>query len=139
MQSSLTETLQTLISDVNTSVKNAQDSVLALQDECQTATEKANAIQPHIDEKLSQVSVKLKDFQQETETKLGNLNKLITDSLKRSVADSEAKHLSLLEGIEDRLDTYKKDIEYKLSQIQNFSEHEAAELQSAGISCFRLL
>lgn len=63
-------------------------------------------------------SARLDNFQNETNVRLESLTKIITDSVRKAVSESEVKHLNILENVDNQLNAYKKDIEYKLSQIQ---------------------
>ena len=64
------------------------------------------------------VNGKMNNFQLDVNSKIETLSKFISDSIKKAVSESEGKHLSILEDVDSELNSYKKDIEYKLSQIQ---------------------
>jgi hypothetical protein len=49
---------------------------------------------------------------------MDNLSKMIADSVRQAVAEAESKYIGILDGVDGQLDVYKKDIDYKLSQIQ---------------------
>ena len=118
MHKSLSETLKTITSEAEKSIHDAQESVRALQDECETASMKAAEIQPKLESKIREVSQNIQEFQNSAQIKLDNLSRLISDSIKNAVAESEGRHLSVLEGIDEQIGSYKKDIEYKLSQLE---------------------
>lgn len=118
-QTNLTETVKNLTVQSSTSIHEAENAIADLQKECSEANKKAQEIQPELDAKVKEIIKNVEDFKADTDIKLNNMNKFISDSVKRSVAESEKTHLNILEGIDEQLNSYKKDIEYKLSQIQN--------------------
>ncbi len=77
-----------------------------------------NAAKQKLDSFQSETETQIETFQTNTNTKLENLSKIITDSVHKAVSESEVKHLNILENVDSELNAYKKDIEYKLSQIQ---------------------
>ena len=118
-QENLTETVKNITMQSSNSIHEAETAVADLQKECAAANKKAQDMQPELDAKVKEIIKNIEDFKADTDIKLNNMNKFISDSVKRSVAESEQTHLSILEGIDGQLNSYKKDIEYKLSQIQN--------------------
>ena len=50
--------------------------------------------------------------------------------MRKAVSESEVKHLNILENVDSQLNAYKKDIEYKLSQIQ-LSESDIDTLEKS--------
>ncbi|MBR5401379.1 MAG: hypothetical protein IK102_06135 [Treponema sp.] len=118
-QQNLTETIKNLTAQSSTSIHEAESAVADLQKECSEANRKADEFQPELEAKIKAMVKSIEDFKADTDIKLNNMNKFISDSVKRSVAESEKTHLNILEGIDEQLNSYKKDIEYKLSQIQN--------------------
>ena len=119
LESSITEQIRNVSLQSSNSIHEAETAVADLQKECSAANQKAQEMQPVLDEKIKSITKEIEDFKTDTEIKLNNMNKYISDSVKRSVAESEQTHLNILEGIDDQLSSYKKDIEHKLSQIQN--------------------
>ena len=75
-------------------------------------------------------TARLDNFQNETNARLESLTKIITDSVRKAVSESEVKHLNILENVDSQLNAYKKDIEYKLSQIQ-LSESDIDTLEKS--------
>ena len=118
-QENLTETIKNITVQSSTSIHEAETAVADLQKECAEANRKAQEMQPELDAKVKEIIKNVEDFKTDTEIKLNNMNKFISDSVKRSVAESEKTHLNILEGIDEQLNSYKKDIEYKLSQVQH--------------------
>ena len=119
LQETITERIKAISLESSTSIHNAETAVADLQKECTAANQKAQTLQPELDERIKLINKEFEDFKAEAENKLNSMNKQISDAVKRSVAESEQTHLSILEGIDEQLHSYKKDIESKLSQIQN--------------------
>ena len=152
MQDSIQKTLEQVTTEAKETVAKAEKSVQAIKEQCNEASEKAQTIKPELDEKIREVSAQIENFQletngkidgkikeinaeienfqMETKVKLDGLSKIITDSVHKAVETSEAKHLSILEEVDGQLDAYKKDIEYKLSQIQ-VSETDVDSLEKS--------
>ena len=119
LEASITEKIRNVSLQSSNSIHEAETAVADLQKECSAANQRAQEMQPELDGKIKAITKEIEDFKTDTEIKLNNMNKYISDSVKRSVAESEQTHLNILEGIDDQLSSYKKDIEHKLSQIQN--------------------
>ena len=119
LQEGITEKIKSVSIESSNSIHNAESAIADLQKECAAANQKAQTLQPELDERIKLINKELEDFKTDAEIKLNNMNKQIADAVKRSVAESEQTHLNILEGIDDQLSSYKKDIEHKLSQIQN--------------------
>lgn len=140
LQNEISASLKKVASEASTSVEQTETSVLEIQKQCEIANQKAATLVPELDEKIQIANAKLQSFQEEsnakleifkndsnakldsfqtqTNSKLENLEKIITDSVRKAVSESEVKHLNILEDVDSQLSSYKKDIEYKLSQIQ---------------------
>ena len=119
LQNSITEKIKTVSLESSNSIHEAESAVDDLIKETAAANQKAQTLQPEIDERIKLINKELEDFKTDAEIKLNNMNKQISDAVKRSVAESEQTHLNILEGIDEQLHSYKKDIENKLAQIQN--------------------
>ena len=119
LQESITDKIKAVSLESSNSIHEAESAVADLQKETSAANQKAQALQPELDERIKIINKELEDFKTDAEIKLNNMNKQITDAVKRSVAESEQTHLNILEGIDEQLHSYKKDIENKLAQIQN--------------------
>lgn len=118
LQKSLTDSIQMYEAEARTSVEGAKASVEKLNMECTTIEKTASELRPQIDSLIKEVQSNVTNFQNETREKLENLTKLISDSVRSAVSEGESKSLGVLEGIDEQLSVYKKDIDYKLSQIQ---------------------
>lgn len=104
--------------DAESAVTQAEASVARLRAECDTAISRANQVQPELEGKVNELSDKIEQFQQTAQSRMDNLNKLLNDGISKALADSETRRLQILEGVDDGIAVYKKDLEYKLSQIQ---------------------
>ena len=119
LRSNLSDNLSKVSTETNGLIHNAQVSIENLTQKYDDMNLKASELKPEIEAKIRQIASIIENFQNDAETRLSNMNQIITDSVKAAVEKSENKHLDVLEGIDERLSTYKKDIEYKLSQIEN--------------------
>ena len=122
-------------------MEEAKNSVQYIQTQCDKAEKRAAEIQTDlqkiqaeteqkIDALHSSTNSQIENFQIETNNRLESLSKLISDSVKKAVSESEVKHLHILDDVDSQLNSYKKDIEYKLSQIQ-FSQSDVDNLEKS--------
>lgn len=141
VQNELKKSLEEISQKASDSVEKAENSVQHIKSQCDDAEKRAATIQSDLkkiqnetEEKIatlnSDTSRQIDSFQIETNGRLENLSKTIADSVKKAVSESEAKHLSVLENVDSQLNSYKKDIEYKLSQIQ-FSQSDVDNLEKS--------
>ncbi len=119
LQESITEKIRNVSLQTSNSIHDAETAIADLQKECSAANQRAQELEPELDAKVKSIEKEIEDFKTDAEIKLNNMNKYISDTVKRSVAESEQTHLNILEGIDEQLCSYKKDIEHKLTQIQN--------------------
>ena len=119
LEASITDKIKNVSLNSSNSIHEAESAIADLQKECSAANQKAQEMQPQLDERIKIINKELEDFKTDAEIKLNNMNKYISDTVKRSVAESEQTHLNILEGIDEQLCSYKKDIEHKLTQIQH--------------------
>ena len=129
VQNELKNSLEDVTQKASTTVEEAKNSVQYIQTQCDKAEKRAAEIQTDlqkiqaeteqkIDALHSSTNSQIENFQIETNNRLESLSKLISDSVKKAVSESEVKHLHILDDVDSQLNSYKKDIEYKLSQIQ---------------------
>lgn len=118
LQNEISASLKKITSEASQSVERTESSVQEIKAQCEAASQKAATLQPELENKIKEVNANIDAFQTETNVKLESLSKIITDSVRKAVSESEVKHLNILEDVDSQLSTYKKDIEYKLSQLQ---------------------
>ena len=81
MQTDLTASLQSISSDAKLTVSQAEDAIVLLQSECEKAQSTADRLKPEVENKIADVSSNIENFTIQTNSKLENLSKMISDSV----------------------------------------------------------
>ena len=141
MQTNLEETIKKLSTEAAQSVRQTEDSVRNIKEQCEDASKKVERLQPDLEDKILRITETLESAQHETQKKIDAfqseansqidmLSRNVADAIRRAIAEGEERHVNILEDVDSQLGVYKKEIEYKLSQIQ-FSQSDVDNLENS--------
>lgn len=128
-QTTIQDSVKNLQTVSSTSIKETKENIENLRAECKAAISEiknecseaeklADQIKPAVEARIQDVENKIEDFKASSQGRLEALGKTLQDEIRTALSDSESRRLNILESADDQLGEYKRNLEYKIAQLQ---------------------
>jgi chromosome segregation ATPase len=117
MQDSVKQTITGLQEQTAAAEKNATDTITRLNEMCTAALQKSDAASSEFSEKTAAVTDRIDAFCKETQQKIAAVEQSIADFSEKIAGVFDNRQTDMLADLDVQLAAYKKDIEYRLSQL----------------------
>ncbi len=117
-KTSLSETLVEISRRTDDSVNDAESAIKELRAACDEAQRRADSAGPQLAEKIQLVDEQIEKFRAQSETKLADLDKALTESIYKIAKQCEQQQSDALNAIDSQFGSYKKDLAYQFSRLE---------------------
>lgn len=117
VQASIKTTLETMQAEITAAEKSANDAVAHLTQVCDEASARAETSSADLTAKTAAVNERIESFSREIHEKVDAIDALVAGFQQRVNAACDTRESAVLEQLDSQLTSYKKDIEYRLSQL----------------------
>lgn len=118
MQETIKQNLTDLKTQLVTATKDAKTAIAELKESCQQAVAEAKDSSKEVNAHKEEVEAAIVKFEKEASSKIAEVNKRLEDAVRTATAAYDAKQAENLMQLDKALDSYKKDMGYRMQRLE---------------------